>query len=117
MELPIERYNSKGQKTITNFDIPEDSGVYFIFDKDNNLIYVGSSTNIRRRIAQHQGIGITITRMVKPEDIDKVSFIITNNYICLEEDFIKAFKPKYNISPFFQDYYNYHTWRNNEYFN
>ncbi len=34
-------------------DLPEDCGVYYFYDDTGQVIYVGKSTNIRKRIAQH----------------------------------------------------------------
>ncbi len=30
------------------------AGIYFVIDKDNNIIYVGQSVDIRQRISQHR---------------------------------------------------------------
>ena len=34
-------------------DIPKNGGVYFLYDADMELIYIGKSKNIRSRIQQH----------------------------------------------------------------
>lgn len=34
-------------------DLPSDTGVYYIHDADGNIIYIGKSNNIRKRITQH----------------------------------------------------------------
>lgn len=34
-------------------DLPSDTGVYYIHNTDGNIIYIGKSNNIRKRITQH----------------------------------------------------------------
>jgi DNA polymerase-3 subunit epsilon len=46
-------------KTLTSFttwnvnSIPESEGVYELFDTGSNLIYIGRSDNLRRRLTEH----------------------------------------------------------------
>ena len=43
---------SSNLKTIIE-DLPSDTGVYYIHDERGNIIYIGKSNNIRKRITQH----------------------------------------------------------------
>ena len=35
------------------FLLPEKSGLYFLFDKDKNLVYIGRAKNLKIRLLQH----------------------------------------------------------------
>ena len=34
-------------------DLPEDCGIYYFYNKDKDVVYVGKSINIKKRIADH----------------------------------------------------------------
>lgn len=63
-------------------------GVYFLL-QDDEIVYVGSSTNVNSRLATHIG--------EKRKQFNKIFFFKTANYIQLEKEYIKKFNPKYNI--------------------
>ena len=65
------------------------SGVYFLF-RDNSVVYVGQSTHVPRRIAQHIRAG----RM----QFDRVSVLPTEtkNLLRVEADYIRELTPEYN---------------------
>lgn len=64
-------------------------GVYFLYDKDE-LVYIGQSDNLYRRIGQHIADGV--------KTFDRFELYPTNDRIRLEGFLIRMFKPKYNIS-------------------
>ena len=81
--------------------IPESSGSYQFFDKDNTIIYVGKAKNLKRRVSsyfnkKHNSVKLAV---MVPQ-IVKIEFIITNSEVealILESHLIKKYKPKYNI--------------------
>jgi excinuclease ABC subunit C len=81
--------------------IPESSGSYQFFDKDNTIIYVGKAKNLKRRVSsyfnkKHDSVKL----QVMVPQIEKIEFIITNSEIealILESHLIKKYKPKYNV--------------------
>ena len=81
--------------------IPESSGSYQFFDKDNVIIYVGKAKNLKRRVSsyfnkKHNSVKLKI---MVPQ-IVKIEFIITNSEVealILESHLIKKYKPKYNV--------------------
>ena len=81
--------------------IPENSGSYQFFDKNNEIIYVGKAKNLKRRISSyfiknHPNVKV---RVMVPQ-IKKIQYIITNTEVealILESHLIKKYKPKYNI--------------------
>lgn len=83
-------------------DYPESPGLYFMYDKDNVLLYVGKSINIRARLRQHfkQFSGMARehemkSRVVRVECIECYHDLPTS---LLELHFIKTMRPHYNIS-------------------
>ena len=81
--------------------IPENSGSYQFFDKNDEIIYVGKAKNLKRRVSSyfvknHANVKV---RVMVPQ-IKKIQYIITNTEVealILESHLIKKYKPKYNI--------------------
>ena len=66
----------------------EQQGVYFLWNS-KTLIYVGKSTNIRRRLIEHKRAKkFTSYSFIPIDDVDKMSL--------LEAYFIVKYKPKLN---------------------
>jgi len=83
----------KLERIILDMNIPKYTGIYFMFDKEDNLIYIGKSKNVLRRIIYHINHG-----RFWVEFIDKISCI---NYdkedLQIEEQrYISKYLPKYN---------------------
>lgn len=83
--------------------LPENPGVYKMFDKHNNLLYVGKAKNLKRRISSYFKTNLInknhrISLMVK--QINKIEISLThteNEALLLESNLIKTLSPKYNI--------------------
>jgi DNA polymerase III subunit epsilon len=79
--------------------LPAETGVYYLHDHDQKLIYIGKSLNIRDRVHQH--LLNTTTRRAREmkERIASVSFERTGSELVAllkESDEIKSQKPFYN---------------------
>ncbi len=81
--------------------IPESSGSYQFYDKDNTIIYVGKAKNLKRRVSSYFNKNHTSPKLrVMVPQIVKIEFIITNSEVealILESHLIKKYKPKYNV--------------------
>lgn len=81
--------------------IPESSGSYQFFDKDNTIIYVGKAKNLKRRVTSYFNKNHDSVKLkVMVPKIERIEFIITNSEIealILESHLIKKYKPKYNV--------------------
>ena len=89
------------KKKIDIANIPQDSGVYLMKDKNESIIYVGKAKNIRSRISNYFNAS---TKDIKTRflvsKIDKIETIVTNTELeafILEANLIKKHKPHYNI--------------------
>ncbi len=73
-----------------------DSGIYFLFD-DNKIIYIGVTNCLVRRIGEH-----ACGKNWKKIKFDSFAYIIVefkNNEerVKIEQQYIRTYKPKYNI--------------------
>ena len=81
--------------------IPTDPGVYRYYDDKGEIIYVGKAKNLKRRVSsyfnkqQQSGkVKVLVSR------ITDIKFTVVNNEmeaLLLENNFIKQYKPRYNI--------------------
>ena len=81
-------------------DLPNSPGVYKFLNKNLEIIYVGKSKNLKKRVKSYfqKQQNNKISKMVK--EITKVDFVISDSEhdaLLLENNMIKENKPKYNI--------------------
>jgi DNA polymerase III epsilon subunit family exonuclease len=81
-------------------NFPETTGLYFMYDKDGVLLYVGKSKNIRGRLKQHfkQFQGMMREHQLKSR-VERVEFMECYHELptdILELHFIKSLRPVYN---------------------
>jgi len=88
--LPAEDFNR----------LPEKPGVYYFYNKDKKVVYVGKAINLKKRVASHfSGHKITPQRQHFLRDIHAVSFEICSTELMallLECSEIKNLWPVYN---------------------
>lgn len=80
--------------------LPEECGVYYFLDKDQNIIYIGKSRNMYNRAISHFN---TKERKGKNmlNELYNVNFVLTGSEaiaLLLESEEIKKHKPKFNRS-------------------
>lgn len=81
-------------------EIPNEPGVYFWLDKDNNVLYVGRATNLKNRLSQYfqKNLESRIAEMVATAK--NLRWLVCDSLleaIILEAKYIKDYWPKYNI--------------------
>lgn len=79
--------------------LPEETGVYYLYDDRGELIYVGKSLNIRQRVQQHLGSVKTVKAGEMRSRIADVSFEVTGSELVallVETEEIKRNKPIFN---------------------
>lgn len=82
-------------------ELPESTGVYFLRNKEESLIYVGKSKNIRKRIMQHLSNDRRKKGMKMANSIHHISYEHTGSELVallLESAEIKRHKPLFNVA-------------------
>ncbi len=81
--------------------VPEKPGVYLFYDKKENLLYVGKARNLKDRIKTHMTLEHENPRLnLMLKKVSNFEFIIASSEpeaLLLENNLIKAKKPKFNI--------------------
>ncbi|BAQ60484.1 excinuclease ABC subunit C [Geminocystis sp. NIES-3708] len=82
--------------------LPSDSGVYFMKDKESNIIYIGKAKNLKKRVKSYfissQKHTNRIALMVS--QIRDIEFIVTDTEaeaLALEANLIKQHQPHFNV--------------------
>jgi len=85
---------------IKNKELPDEPGVYFYYDAQGKLLYIGKATSLKRRVSSYftkahdQRIGEMVRQIVR------IDYQVTPTVIealVLEANQIKVHRPKYNI--------------------
>lgn len=80
--------------------VPHMPGCYLMKNKDNIVIYVGKSKNLKNRLSSYFNREHTGKTMMLVREIDSFEYIVTNTEmesLLLEINLIKKYNPKYNI--------------------
>jgi DNA polymerase-3 subunit epsilon len=78
--------------------LPEECGVYYFLNKEQQIIYIGKSTNLYNRAVSHFNTDRKISKKML-NDLYNVDFVLTGSELIallLESQEIKKHKPKYN---------------------
>jgi DNA polymerase-3 subunit epsilon len=90
-------------------DLPEKTGVYYFYDKSDELIYVGKSVNIKERVLSHLNNNQDHKEQEMKNHLAKVGYEVTGSELVallLESAEIKKNQPLYNRAQR-RTYYNY----------
>lgn len=98
-ELAISKLPPNIDKAVVDA-LPEEIGVYYFLGKRGEILYVGKSTNIKKRIYSHfQGAHKTMRTMKMLEQIYDISYELTGSELIallLENEEIKRIQPHFN---------------------
>ena len=82
-------------------DIPNQPGIYFMKDRDENILYIGKAKNLNKRLNSYSNTNKLSPRITKMlSETISIDYTITNHEasaLLLEANMIKSKKPKYNI--------------------
>jgi DNA polymerase-3 subunit epsilon len=79
--------------------LPKEVGVYYFYNENNDLIYIGKSNNIRQRVLTHLGQQKTQKAIKMKGEIANVDYVLTGSELVAllkESAEIKKEKPLYN---------------------
>lgn len=80
-------------------EIPNKAGVYKFYNDVNQLIYIGKSKHIRKRVDQHLRNNKTLKGATMMQEIARIEFELTGSELIAllyESELIKAHQPLYN---------------------
>jgi DNA polymerase-3 subunit epsilon len=81
--------------------LPEQAGVYYFYDEDGNIIYIGKSINISERVRSHLSDNLSKKEQELKYRIADIGYELTGNELVallLESSEIKKYQPIYNTS-------------------
>jgi DNA polymerase-3 subunit epsilon len=100
---PYSRFSADSLHPMLSVDmlkaLPEKTGVYYLYDEDGDVLYIGKSTNIRRRVLTHLGNPKAKRAIELKQKTADVSYFVTGSELVAllkESEEIKRFKPMYN---------------------
>ena len=79
--------------------LPEQTGVYYFFDDEDNLIYIGKSNNIRSRVISHFNSNQSKKAIEMKQKIKRIDFELTGSELIAllkESEEIKQHLPLFN---------------------
>ena len=82
-------------------ELPSQSGVYLMKDKDDRIIYVGKAKDLRKRVTSYFLTNRSAKTAALVRKVVNIEYIITGNEyeaLVLENNLIKKYSPHYNIS-------------------
>ncbi len=81
--------------------LPTAPGVYQFFDKNGTIIYVGKAKNIKKRVTSYftkkHTTGKTQVLVKKIARVKPIVVATESDALLLENNFIKTYKPRYNV--------------------
>jgi len=81
-------------------DLPDEPGVYLFRDRRGKVIYVGKAKSIRKRVASHFSNPSTRGGRDLVDMIDQIEALVVHTEteaLLAEQNFIKQYKPRFNI--------------------
>ncbi|MGJ8658786.1 exonuclease domain-containing protein [Cellulophaga fucicola] len=80
--------------------LPTETGVYYMYDKDGDLIFIGKSSNIKKKVNKHFTGTSNVAKKLQKQT-RKITFEKTGNELIAslkENEELRRVKPKYNSS-------------------
>ncbi|MCX6257903.1 MAG: exonuclease domain-containing protein [Bacteroidia bacterium] len=81
--------------------LPEDTGVYYFYNQKGDIIYIGKSKNIRKRVLTHLANNKLLKAMEMKNQLHDISYEITGSELIallMESEEIKTHRPVFNRS-------------------
>ena len=80
--------------------LPDGPGVYLFHDRKGKVIYVGKAKSIRKRVGSHFSNPVTRGQYEMVDAIESVEFLLVSSEseaLLVEQNFIKQYRPRFNI--------------------
>src|SRR6476661_8831695 len=86
--------------TAQRLALPDQPGVYLFRDRRGRVIYVGKAKSIRKRVASHFSNPTVYGTTALTQEVDDIQALVVvteSEALLTEQNFIKQYKPKFNI--------------------
>ena len=80
--------------------LPDEPGVYLFRDTRGKVVYVGKAKSIRKRVASHFSNPTTYGSTSLPKEVDHIEYLVVHTEteaLLTEQNFIRQYKPRFNI--------------------
>ena len=80
--------------------LPDGPGVYLFRDAKRRVMYVGKAKSIRKRVASHFSNPSTRGTQEMVETVESIEFVVTQSEaeaLLAEQNFIKQYRPRFNV--------------------
>src|ERR671938_698199 len=80
--------------------LPDGPGVYLFHDAKGKVIYVGKAKSLKKRVASHFSNPVTRGAYEMVDEIESVDFLLVSSEaeaLLAEQNFIKQYRPRFNI--------------------
>ena len=80
--------------------LPDGPGVYLFRDPKRRVMYVGKAKSIRKRVASHFSNPSTRGTQEMVETVESIEFVVTQTEaeaLLAEQNFIKQYRPRFNV--------------------
>src|ERR671932_862486 len=80
--------------------LPDQPGVYLFRDARGRVIYVGKAKSLKKRVASHFSSPTTYGSTDLPSEVDHIEYLVVQTEaeaLLTEQNFIKQYKPRFNI--------------------
>jgi excinuclease ABC subunit C len=90
----------KGRLADQRKQSPDEPGVYLFRDERGRVVYVGKAKSIRKRLQSHFSSPTSYGSTDLPTEVDHLEWVVTRTEaeaLLLEQNFIRQYKPRFNI--------------------
>ena len=80
--------------------LPDEPGVYLFRDTRGRVVYVGKAKSIRKRVASHFSNPTQYGSTALKDEVDNIEYVVVHTEaeaLLTEQNFIKQYKPRFNI--------------------
>src|SRR4051795_7110604 len=102
MEMAIDEAPRTREERLTEQRraLPDEPGVYLFRGQRGKVVYVGKAKSIRKRVAGHFSSPTTYGSTDLPSEVETIEYLVVHTEaeaLLTEQNFIKQYKPKFNI--------------------
>src|SRR5689334_16219365 len=100
MDSPVASEGRRTRLAEQRKALPDGPGVYLFRDAKGKVIYVGKAKSLRKRVASHFSNPVTRGAYEMVDSIESVEFVLVASEaeaLLAEQNFIKQYRPRFNI--------------------